>query len=183
MISSYFCKKARLGILWLLLALCICACSGENKTASGITEDQGLANKEITVAGVSQKGPFLSGSTVQLYELDADLAQTGNNFVGKILSDKGDFSFNKIRLESDYVYLAATGYFSFAMAAMNSLPFEERCITGLTMGITRKNYLRLVAEINNFKRKISSIVLDEKNNAEYVYRMNLHLFPLTKKLK
>lgn len=71
----------------------------------------------------------------------------------------------------------------FAMAAMNSLPFEERCITGLTMGITRKNYLRLVAEINNFKRKISSIVLDEKNNAEYVYRMNLHLFPLTKKLK
>lgn len=111
MISSYFCKKARLGILWLLLALCICACLGENKTASGITEDQGLANKEITVAGVSQKGPFLSGSTVQLYELDADLAQTGNNFVGKILSDKGDFSFNKIRLKSDYVYLAATGYF------------------------------------------------------------------------
>ena len=72
---------------------------------------------------------------------------------------------------------------SFAMDAMNNLPFEERCITGLTMGITRKNYLRLLTEINNFKRRISSIILDEKDCAEYVYRMNLHLFPLTKKLK
>ena len=109
--SSRFLEIMRLGILWLLFVLSFYACSGENETASGITEDQGLANREITVAGVSQKGPFLSGSTVQLYELDSSLTQTGNNFVGKILSDRGDFSFNKIRLESDYVYLAASGYF------------------------------------------------------------------------
>ncbi|WP_297697682.1 FISUMP domain-containing protein [uncultured Fibrobacter sp.] len=66
-----------------------------------------------SVSGVSQKGPFLSGSKVQVKELESGrtLAQTGNNFDGKILNDKGEFRIPSRMMVSQYMMLEASGYY------------------------------------------------------------------------
>ena len=71
-----------------------------------------VAVKDKSISGVSQKGPFVTGSAVKLYELDgATYAQTGKSFTGKIASDDGKFSVASVTLASQYAVLEANGYF------------------------------------------------------------------------
>lgn len=80
-------------------------------TATLDSEKIAISLDEVT--GVSQKGPFLSGSKVLVKELEdgRSLTQTGNNFDGKILNDKGEFKITARMLVSQYVMLEATGYY------------------------------------------------------------------------
>ena len=65
-----------------------------------------------TIKGVSQKGPFVNGSSVTVQELDGKtLAQTGKSFKGRISNDKGEFAVSSISLASQYALLEATGYY------------------------------------------------------------------------
>ncbi len=71
-----------------------------------------VAVKDKSISGVSQKGPFVTGSAVKLYELDGKTyAQTGKSFTGKIASDDGKFSVSSVTLASQYALLEANGYF------------------------------------------------------------------------
>ena len=74
------------------------------------------------VTGVTQKGPFLSGSKVLVREMEdgRTLTQTGNSFNGKILNDKGEFKINARMLVSQYVMLEATGYYRNEVTGKNS---------------------------------------------------------------
>ena len=68
--------------------------------------------KDKSISGVSQKGPFVNGSSVTVQELDGKtLAQTGKSFKGKISNDKGEFSISSVSLASQYAILEATGYY------------------------------------------------------------------------
>ena len=64
-----------------------------------------------TLSGVSQKGPFLKGSTVFLYELSdgRTLKQTNGNFVSNITSDDGRFRFTTRNLMSQYALIVVDG--------------------------------------------------------------------------
>ncbi|MBR4348184.1 MAG: hypothetical protein IKP90_04515 [Fibrobacter sp.] len=89
------------------------ACS-ENNTAGGTSEEAegivAIENREIT--GVTQKGPFLVGSSVAIQELDGEtLVQTGRSFKASVKSDYGDFSVKSVNLASQYALLEVTGYF------------------------------------------------------------------------
>ncbi|SHL25413.1 FISUMP domain-containing protein [Fibrobacter sp. UWH4] len=89
------------------------ACS-ENNTAGGTSEEAegivAIKNREIT--GVTQKGPFLVGSSVAIQELDGEtLVQTGRSFKTSVKSDLGDFSVKNVNLASQYALLEVTGYF------------------------------------------------------------------------
>ena len=87
-------------------------CTGDN-VAGGSSGDAGVvAVKDWEVAGVSQKGPFVTGSAVTVQELDGiTLKQTGKSFKGSIKSDKVDFAIKDINLESQYAILEASGYY------------------------------------------------------------------------
>ena len=87
-------------------------CTGDN-VAGGSSGDAGVvAVKDWEVAGVSQKGPFVTGSAVTVQELDGiTLKQTGKSFKGTIKSDKGDFAIKDINLQSQYAILEASGYY------------------------------------------------------------------------
>ena len=90
----------------------LAGCSGDN-VAGGASGDAGIvAVKDWEVAGVSQKGPFVTGSAVTVQELDGiTLKQTGKSFKGTIKSDKGDFAIKDINLQSQYAILEASGYY------------------------------------------------------------------------
>ena len=62
------------------------------------------------------------------------------------------------------------------------LPACERNFSGVTMGVSKNTYDRIVGMIDEFRRKIIAIAAEDKN-IEQVYRLNLQLFPLTKSVK
>ncbi len=93
--------------------LAACSDSGSDDIAGGTSEDAGItAVTDWEVAGVTQKGPFVTGSAVTVQELDGiTLKQTGKSFKGSIKSDKGDFAIKDIDLKSQYAILEASGYY------------------------------------------------------------------------
>ena len=62
------------------------------------------------------------------------------------------------------------------------LPVEQRNFSGVTMGVSRESYERIVKVLDECRRQIIAIAADDKN-IDQVYRLNLQLFPLTKNVK
>ena len=95
------------------IGLFLAACGDDNKNAGGTVEDQEvIAIADKTISGVSQKGPFVNGSSVTVQELDGEtLAQTGNSYEGKIKNDMGEFSVKVTKLASQYALLKANGFY------------------------------------------------------------------------
>ena len=110
---SIFFKFVRTGLVLSLplafASIAITACT----FAGGSSDDEGIvAIKDIDISGVSQKGPFIRGSSVTVQELNGTtLKQTGKSFKGTIKSDKGDFVINNVSLASQYAIVEVTGYY------------------------------------------------------------------------
>lgn len=120
----------------LVLGAMFWACSDDGKeVVGGASGDLGVtAVKDWKVAGVSQKGPFVTGSAVTVQELDGiTLKQTGKSFKGSIKSDKGDFAINGIDLVSQYAMLEASGYYWSEICGCKSMgTVTLRAITDLS---------------------------------------------------
>lgn len=99
--------------LLVYLLLFIVACSDKDKNAGGTSEaENSIAIENKDIAGVSQKGPFVKGSSVTLYELNFETrAQTGKSFLGRISEDMGTFAISKIELASQYALLRVDGFY------------------------------------------------------------------------
>ena len=67
-----------------------------------------------------------------------------------------------------------------AADALDTIPKEERNVSGLTFGADEKTYLLLMDEANKFRRHVMDIVSKVKKY-DRVYRLNLQLFPLSRK--
>ena len=96
-----------------LAAFVFAACGDDPKTSGGSVEDQEIiAISDKTISGVSQKGPFVNGSSVTVQELDGEtFAQTGDSYEGKIKNDLGEFSVKVAKLASQYALLKANGFY------------------------------------------------------------------------
>lgn len=146
------------------------ACSGGSDSegvAGGAVVDSGLALENVTISGVSQKGPFLKGSNVMVFELDGtnELRQTGRSFGGTVKSDDGSFKIKNVSLASSYVYLTVTGSYrleqskgysaaSITLRALSDLN-DERTSVNLNL-VTHLEYDRVVYLLeNNPKMKLS----------------------------
>ena len=62
------------------------------------------------------------------------------------------------------------------------LPKDERNFSGVTMGVSKETYERIVNLLDEFRSKVIAIATEDKN-IEQVYRLNLQLFPLTRNIK
>jgi len=67
-----------------------------------------------------------------------------------------------------------------AVNAVENIPVEERNFSGITMGISKKTFQRISQEVEKFRQKIVAIACEDQDG-EQVYRLNLQLFPLTKR--
>lgn len=68
-----------------------------------------LTKKQFS--GVVQKGPFINGSTVTIFELDNNLNQTGRSYTTSIADNSGKFEIDNLELVSNYVLLKADGFY------------------------------------------------------------------------
>lgn len=76
-------------------------------------------SKEL-VNGVIQKGPFLNGSSISMFELSESLSPSGKSFNSQTTDDKGSFEFRNITLESSFVKIKADGYYFNEVTGNNS---------------------------------------------------------------
>lgn len=86
----------------------------EENDPSSYTSEEIVPIKNKTITGFAQKGPFKSGSTVDIFELELDgktFAQTGKSFMGKVSNDSGAFKILNVSLKSQYALLRVTGNF------------------------------------------------------------------------
>ena len=68
----------------------------------------------------------------------------------------------------------------FALDAIEGVPQNERHFSGLTLGITREAYEKIVQKIAEFRKEIIAIATSESATDE-VYRLNVQFFPMTNK--
>ena len=68
----------------------------------------------------------------------------------------------------------------FALEAIEGVAQSERHFSGLTLGITREAYEKIVQEIAECRKRIIAIARQDEATEE-VYRLNMQFFPLTKK--
>jgi uncharacterized protein (TIGR02147 family) len=69
-----------------------------------------------------------------------------------------------------------------AGAAMDKLPKDERNITGITLGTSSKAYSEICEAAREFRQRVVDIVDADKEKADRVYRLNIHLFPMSEQL-
>lgn len=85
------------------------ACSSDSTSSTG-NENPPILGK--TISGLAEKGPFLDGSTVTLYELDSTtLEKTGKSFSGKVSGGQGEFTVPDVEFISPYALIEVRGSF------------------------------------------------------------------------
>ena len=69
-----------------------------------------------------------------------------------------------------------------AMKSLDQVDPKDRDFSGLTFGVTNEAVERIKAEIADFRRRVMSIVIEDKG-FDQVLRLNMQLFPLTKPIE
>lgn len=72
---------------------------------------ENVAITKMTFTGVAEKGPYMSGTTIKLSELDDEMDPTGTTFDWEVTSDLGAYTSTKVTLKSQYALLQANGYY------------------------------------------------------------------------
>ena len=137
-------------LAFFMTMIFVCSCSSDSPSSSSETK-RGISGASIS--GVSQKGPFLRGSTVRIYELNKEtLAQTGRTFVGKINNDNGEFLISNVEMESPYAIVEVNGYYRNEVTGKkSSSPLTLNAIVDLTNRstvnvnlLTQMEYIRVM---------------------------------------
>lgn len=91
--------------------LAACSSSDDKSVAGGASGDAGVvAVKDLDVAGVSQKGPFVKGSAVTVQGIDCKTMKfTDEVFEGEVKNDMGEFVVEKVNLSTTCAVVAVTG--------------------------------------------------------------------------
>ena len=154
-----------------LVLFSACSDNDSSKEAGGASEaENAIAIEDKTIAGVSEKGPFINGSAVTIYELDFEnLGQTGRTYTGKIASDHGDFRFTHVNLVSQYALLEVNGFYrneitgkeSVAPITLNAMvDFSDRRTANINL-LTHLAYARMQYLVDD-----GVSVLEAKKQAE-----------------
>lgn len=148
---------AALGLASTWLSSC-----NDSRSVAGTSDDPNQITASIE--GVVEKGPFVKGTTVSLYELNPEtFAQTGKTFTGSIDGDDGSFSLGKLELGSRYVLVEASGYYwneLYGLKSTNPLSLKAVAKVGkdgkinINVGthITHKRILSLVENGMDFDK-------------------------------
>ena len=69
----------------------------------------------------------------------------------------------------------------FAAETLDSVPADERFVSGITMGVSDDAFGKIVEALRKCREQVQSIIFND-DKVERVLRLNLQLFPLTHKI-
>ena len=115
-------------ILALTLGLMISCSDKDESSSSGTSSPVSL----YAASGYVQKGPFIQGTVITVWELDSNLVQTGRSFGGTIDDNTGSFSIKGV-LSYKMVEITASGYyFNEVSGSLSTGPLTLQAIADLT---------------------------------------------------
>ncbi|HLN74111.1 MAG TPA: hypothetical protein VK205_12510 [Prolixibacteraceae bacterium] len=133
----------------LLFCLLVISCSKEDDVNTNLSLDK--------VSGYVQKGPYLNGTDIAIYELSTDFQPTGKSYSTEITDNKGTFEINSIDLESHYVEIKANGfYFNEVTKSNSSAQLSLQALSDLTDQSSLNVNILSTLERNRVKYLIST---------------------------
>ena len=115
-------------LVWSLALIGMLAMVSCTKEKTGCT---------FSFTGKVQKGPFVTGTTITVNELNESLGQTGKSFTTSISSDDGSFSLGNLEMESNLALLSGNGfYFNEVLGQLSSAQITLQALADLTGGET-----------------------------------------------
>ncbi|SHG84076.1 TIGR02147 family protein [Fibrobacter sp. UWCM] len=124
---------------------------------------------KVTAAEVSESLNFLVKANLLLKDANGNYVQT-DKFVTTGPMEAAPVAIRGLHRQMGEI----------ALDAIEGVPQNERHFSGVTLGITRNAYDKIVAELDACRRKIIEIATAEDETDE-VYRLNLQFFPMTNK--
>ncbi|WP_316818644.1 RagB/SusD family nutrient uptake outer membrane protein [Pedobacter nyackensis] len=117
--------------------------------------------QKTTIQGAVEKGPFVQGSVVTVYELNSELNPTGRSFKSEILDDKGGFSLANIELASNYVQLSVNGYY---FNELNGNLSTSQITLNAIADITNNKYINVNVLSHLEEKRVRSLMKKEKKS-------------------
>ena len=152
-------KRSNLFTIFSLVAMSLLAGCSNDDVAGGASGDAGVvAIKNLDVAGVMQKGPFVKGSAVTVQGIDCKtLKLTDERFEGIVQSDKGDFVVEDISLKQSCAVFAVTGKYrselsgkttdrELTLRALTDLKYRENVNVNILTNLEYERVMYLVTE-------------------------------------
>ncbi len=126
------------------------------------TSEVKVVRKE-KISGFVQKGPFISGTTILMNELNEKLSQTGKIFTSAISNDLGFFEIKNIELNSSFVEFTASGfYFNEVEGAISN---SQLTLTSLS-DITDKSSININVLTYLEKKRVETLIKEGKTFSE-----------------
>ena len=190
-------KKSLRIVETLIVGAMLWACTSSNDDggfAGGSSDDAGVyAVKDLDVAGVSQKGPFVKGSAVTVQGIDCKTMElTGEIFEGKVKSDKGDFGVDDVNLTASCALFEVTGYYfnevtgkksssEVTLHALSDLSDRKHVNINMLTELEYKRVMNLVSEekmsFDDAKKQAEKEVLASFSvNGDYALSEDLNIF-------
>lgn len=152
--------------------------SSDDKSSSSSEQIQKTFSGKVS--GVSQKGPFLIGSTITLHELDESIGTSGRAFPEKIKNDKGEFEISYKELSSNYALLVADGYYrNENTGKKSSAPIKLNALSDLSDRSTVNVNLLTHLEYDRVKYLISEKGLEYKDAKAQAEKEIFKIFNIT----
>jgi uncharacterized protein (TIGR02147 family) len=89
---------------------------------------------------------------------------------------------NALATNNEVNSLALTAFYRscarLTVDALQKLPRDKRHISGVTLGMSRKNYERLTSAINRFREEVAEIA-NQDDSPEQVFQLYISLFPMS----
>ena len=124
---------------------------------------------EITAAEVTESLGFLVKANLLQKDKDGNYVQTEKSVT------TGPMKATPVAVRSLHRQMG-----EFALNAIEGVSQDERHFSGLTLGITRQAYEKIVQEIAECRKRIIAIARED-DATEEVYRLNMQFFPMTNK--
>lgn len=157
-----------------LICLIVSSCKKDKGIDEIITFEKALLN------GSSQKGPFVNGSSLTLFELNGDFSQTGKSFNTQILDNLGSFSLANLSLLNSYAKLKADGFYFNEVTNTNSVaPISLYALSDISDKTTVNVNLLSTLEVSRIEYLIST-GLDFSSAKRQAQREVLSIFFISK---
>lgn len=146
-------KKVLVGFLIAGLGIITLSCSD--------SENEGFLPTTYNINGKVEKGPFVSGSTIDLQPMDAGMHALGSTFSSTISDNSGNFTFGSQKLEAPFARLTANGYFfnevkgdlstgTLTLRAIVNLADKSTVNVNILTHLKYQRILNLITEGDNF---------------------------------
>ena len=144
--------------LAIILSVALGSCATDEQSP-----DKPKIIKKEKISGFVQKGPFVSGTSILMSELNSELVQTGKIFTSTIINDMGLFELKSVELNSSFVEFTSSGFYFNEVSG--EISNSQITLTSLS-DVSDKNSINVNILTHLEKRRVETLMKEGKSFSE-----------------